>query len=277
MNSPAAQLEVNVEASFKRYHGVHNFTTHNRNLNTGNGDNVTVVSQPDWDSFIGELGSLQSPTGIVFSPELITLEGDSSDLPRDSRELRSQQSKIERRNKTAEEFSGDNPDLIVVLGTAAFNADGNGGKFKPTNSSLFMRSGRTVAHTNQQYATGGKFDELFLLQQAQGGRTVRPDLASLVGRDLIGESLEKGEDKPPVPRAIGNFTETVLSSSGVSLSRENFAAASSAEEGLELWVKEFFRNRPHVRELMIADRVPDPNAVGAEGPLNAHFVRPEEA
>jgi hypothetical protein len=267
---------VQAEAIFERRHGVHSFTTRGKNPNTGVADNVTVVSQPNWNLSLEALKSLRGSRGFVLMGELITLGGDKAQLPDDLTELRSQQSEIEKEEKEVKEFSAANPDITIVLGSATFNgaSNGNGARPKPNNSLSFFRGGRVAAHTNQQFPAEGVAQDMFSLEQARGGRTVRPDIGGVVGADFAGESRVTEEGDPHAPQAIVKFAQTLLVSSGVTLSRERLAAeGADPEDAVRSLATGVFERRGDVNEIIIADRVPDPGAIGPEGPLNAHILR----
>ncbi|HEX5798308.1 MAG TPA: hypothetical protein VFX79_03040 [Candidatus Saccharimonadales bacterium] len=267
---------VKAEATFERQHGIHPFATRGKNPNTGVGDAVTVVSQPNLGLSLEALQSLRGSRGFVLLPEGITLGGEKAQLPSDLSELRSQKSAIESDLKKVKEFSATNPDLIIALGSATFDgaSNGNGARPKPNNSFLFYRGGRLAAHTNQQFPAEGDAEDMFSLEQARGGRTVRPDISGVVGADFVGESQGSTENDPHAPQAVVRFAQTVMVSSGVTLSRERLAAeGADPEEAVVALATGLFERREDVNEIIIADRVPDLGAVGPDGPLNAHILR----
>ncbi len=257
-----------IEATYRPEHGVHHLRMQKHTLNNGEGDLISVLSQPDPESLYGALDLVDPNSDMVAGPELATVERVGEGVP-DISDIRGQKGKIERGIKVMREFSGDNPGMIVTLSTPTFNGGSNG----IASSFLFFRDGDLVAHNNQQFAPDDAPERWFLLEQVRGSRTPHMYLSGIVGVDLVAEASGR-VTHGQVPRPIGRFAKTVVVSGGVSLSRRSLEREGKpARRVLRGYVEDLMKANPDIDDLVIIDSVPDLKVAEVEGPINAHFVR----
>lgn len=236
-------MRARAAIDFYRSYGVHNVSTHA-------GDSITIVSQPDWDTFAESVASLntQDVGSLVLTPELIT----SPDIT--SRDVWAQQRIIEDRVEDIKGLTRRLPDATLLLGTAAFEHTVE----KPRNAVLFLKNGQEVGRTYKAEPT--VFEEMELYQEARPEEVRKPvaHVASLICSDFLF-----------LRNHLHNTAGTITVSS-------RFAAPTGAEESkpiresdIRAVVEEDIFDWPrlsNVQTIVMADTLPPQSH--AQGPYN---------
>ena len=247
------------DVDYARTYGQQDFTT-------VRGDVVSVVSGPTWEDFYKSLATATHLGAFVLSPELITSPGDFKTIP-------PKQAEIEERIDAVRELSGRRPDTTIALGTATFSDDPDG---RPANSLVFIAGGEVVAQTNKSFSHRIDEEWLFTFQQVPIGAAIDRRLTGI----LCSELLDPPDGGQKLASKVTPDTETLLVSSywAVPYAADVGALRGGQEDRfrrqLEGRIGVQFRRNPNLREVIIADRLPeDSEKSSGEGPYSGHFKR----
>lgn len=266
------------DADYARAYGQHDFTA-------VSGEVVSVLSEPDWDSFYSRLESANHLGTLVLSPELIT---SSVISPAELKAIPARQAEIEGRVSAVQALSLRRPDATIVLGTATFNNQTS----RPANSQVFISNGSVVAQTNKGFSIYQPELQVFTLREAQTATTIDRRLAGMVCSDILRleyaprryfEALRAGDSgEPDSGPKITEHTETVLLSSCWAIPLDGPAPGAETSPDyedrfrrqLEGRISSLFRRNPALMEVIVADRLAAIS--GVDAPYNGHFTRRPE-
>ena len=250
---------------YEREYGQHDFTLEG-------GDEVSVISHPTWEAYWQQLQNASFLGRVVLSPELITSpRPEDGDV--DPREL------IETRIAQVRDFSRGHPDSTFALGTATFQH--TAGSDRPANSLVFISRGGQVAQTNKTLSMYPAEQQVFTLRQERRVPLSVLGMSAMICSDLITETsrlellepwLTHSDNPAPASKIDMNSTTALLSACWATAldSALNVDPEQRFRIQLEARIINLFRQRPALRDLVIADRV----APGVDvKPFNGIFSR----
>lgn len=229
---------------FERTYGI-------RQIQTGRGERITAVSQPDWPHFTAALGALarQGAGNIVTTPELMT----STDI--DLAALHSRRLQIAERVTEATAITRSLPGSTVVLGSVVFDAAAE----KPRNAVLFLRDGEEVGRSYKSNPIG-KYERTHLDTTKRPGDVSRPlpNILTIICSDLV--------DLPPLDQAV----DTLLVSAcwGTPSGHANVPVSSDERHlsFLRYLTDDLFDRHDQLETIAMTDRAPGVDA--PNGPYN---------
>jgi predicted amidohydrolase len=217
------------------------------------GDQITTVSQPDWESFVGSMDDLsqnvQQVGSLILSPELITSSDISLSAIRESREV------IQDRVSEAAALTTKFPESTLLLGTVVFDET----VVKPRNALVFLKNGMEIGRTHKVTPLGTPEREALLVSAEPSDiQKPKPDTMAIICSDMIEHPY------------IDDKVSTLLVSGcwGVPLGRVGWPASPDHRlvKAIELTTEDLFARYHNLQTVVMADRVPSPST--AKAPFN---------
>lgn len=259
--------------NYIRAYGHHVFET----LSFGS---VSVVSEPGWNEYLETIqDNVRDLQPLSLSPELITTQDDFS-------RIRYRQDQIDSRVEKVRKLSRKARYTTFILGTPVFDRTQN----LPTNSMLSIKNGAVIARKNKWYIHPDTEESATfrIAKQARDAAYPEKQIGMVICSDVINLAYfqpikrfhtnrrNRADDYDP---SVNDETTIALMSACWSTPlKVNGLVATSAlpdeqryKSQLEASVDALFKQYPNLKDLVVADRVPDGSKV--DGPLNCHYSR----
>ena len=243
-------------AQYERSVGLHNFTTVDSTP-------VAAVAVPTWEEFQQTLVDLPPTKGYVISPELITSPGYLT-------EIENRATEIQERTDEIQALSKQQPDALILLGTATFDRDNS----LVRNSLAVISDGETRGYIDKRGGMLPLENQIFSKQPRQQATLLSAGHTALICSDIIwamsfGRSDRKKNDwiPPHVETLLVSSCWAVPQSEGPtspSLNEERF------KDALERTIRKLFERYHNLKEVVMVDRVIPDSQVE---PYTAQFRR----